>query len=87
MGLSTVLEGDEVLITIVDNGPGVPEELAGRIFEPFFTTRPVGQGTGLGLSIAHTVVDAHGGRIALEQAPGGGASFVVHLPLERGAAS
>jgi signal transduction histidine kinase len=87
VGLSTVLKGDEVLITIVDNGPGVPEELAGRIFEPFFTTRPVGQGTGLGLSIAHTVVDAHGGRIALEQAPGGGASFVVHLPLERGAAS
>jgi signal transduction histidine kinase len=85
--LSSAMSGDEVLITIVDDGPGVPDELAERICDPFFTTRPVGEGTGLGLSIAHTVVDAHGGRIALAAAPGGGASFTVHLPLEGRAAA
>ena len=86
VSLSTVVDGDEVLITIADNGPGVPEELAGRIFDPFFTTRPVGEGTGLGLSIAYTVITAQGGHIALKSAPGGGAAFTIHLPLERGAA-
>ena len=85
--LSTVLDGGEVLITIADNGPGVPEELAERIFEPFFTTRPVGEGTGLGLSIAHTVVDAHGGYIALAPVPGGGAAFTIHLPVDQEAVS
>ena len=86
VSLSTSVSGDEALIAIADNGPGVPEELASRIFDPFFTTRPVGEGTGLGLSIAHTVVTAQGGRIALKSAPGGGAAFTIHLPLERGAA-
>jgi two-component system NtrC family sensor kinase len=86
VSLTTIVDGDEVLIAIADNGPGVPEEFAERVFDPFFTTRPVGEGTGLGLSIAHTVVVAHMGRIALERAPGGGAAFTIHLPLERGVA-
>jgi two-component system NtrC family sensor kinase len=85
--LSTEVDGDEVLITIVDDGPGVPEDLADRIFDPFFTTRPVGEGTGLGLSIALTVVTAHGGRIAVGNAPAGGATFTIHLPLKRGDAT
>ena len=83
VGLSTRLDGDEALITIVDSGPGVPEGLAERIFDPFFTTRPVGEGTGLGLSIALTVVTAHKGRIAVDNASGGGAAFTIHLPLEQ----
>jgi signal transduction histidine kinase len=86
VGLSTVVDGAEALIAIADNGLGVPEEFAARVFDPFFTTRPVGEGTGLGLSIAHTVVSAHNGRIALEPAPGGGAIFIIHLPLGRAAA-
>jgi signal transduction histidine kinase len=86
VSLTTAVDGDEVLIAVADNGPGVPEELAERVFDPFFTTRPVGEGTGLGLSIAHTVVAAQGGRIALGHAPGGGAAFTIHLPFERGAA-
>jgi len=87
VSLSTAVDGDEVLIAIVDSGPGVPEELAERIFDPFFTTRDVGEGTGLGLSIAYTVVSAHGGSIALGRAPGGGAVFTIHVPLERGPAT
>lgn len=82
--LTTLVAGGEALISIADDGPGVPEEFVDRVFDPFFTTRPVGEGTGLGLSIAHTVVAEHGGRITLGDAPGGGAVFTIHLPLEEG---
>ena len=81
VGLATSVVGEEVRITVVDDGPGVAVEFAARIFDPFFTTRPVGEGTGLGLSIAHAVVAEHGGSITLEDAPGGGAVFTIHLPL------
>lgn len=85
VALSTAVAGDEAVIRVVDDGPGVPEELAARVFDPFFTTRPVGEGTGLGLSIAYTVITEHGGRITLDDAPGGGAVFTIHLPLGEGA--
>ena len=78
--LSTEAAGDRVVVRVADDGPGVPEELRERIFEPFFTTRAVGEGTGLGLSIANTVVEAHEGTIEVEDAPGGGAVFVITVP-------
>ena len=65
-------------IRVVDSGPGVPPDLRARIFEPFFTTRP--GGTGLGLAVARQIVEAHGGRIAAGDRPGGGACFTVWLP-------
>lgn len=68
-----------VELAVSDSGPGVPAELRERIFEPFFTTRP--QGTGLGLAVARRIVEAHGGRIAVGEAPGGGAAFTVRLPV------
>jgi PAS domain S-box-containing protein len=77
--------GDEVIFKIKDNGPGVRAEISRRIFEPFFTTKKVGSGTGIGLSICHRILEAHGGRIKLETTPGGGATFVVRLPVESGA--
>lgn len=67
----------DVEFTVTDAGPGVPPDLRDRIFEPFFTTRP--GGSGLGLAVARQIVDAHGGRIAVEDTPGGGARFVVRL--------
>ncbi len=50
------------------------------MFDPFFTTKPVGRGTGLGLAISQSLVERLGGRITVDDDPGGGAAFVVHLP-------
>lgn len=67
------------LLTVQDNGPGVPAAVAASIFDPFFTTKPVGRGTGLGLSISHKIAEEHGGRLVLcDDAPGG--CFRLELP-------
>jgi signal transduction histidine kinase len=78
----TVLEPDDVLVEVADNGPGIPAEIRGRIFEPFFTTKPVGEGTGLGLDIVMRIVRTHQGTIRLDSRPGH-TSFQVRLPLVR----
>jgi signal transduction histidine kinase len=67
------------IVTIVDDGPGIPEELRGRVFEPFFSTKPFGQGKGLGLDLSKRIVERHGGSIGFESAPGRTA-FAVALP-------
>jgi two-component system, NtrC family, sensor kinase len=69
-----------ITVKVTDSGPGVPPDLAGRIFDPFFTTKEPGQGTGLGLSISHSIMDRLGGSLELENKPGQGATFVVHIP-------
>jgi hypothetical protein len=74
----------EVVVRVRDNGPGVAEDDLGRIADLFFTTKEVGRGTGLGLAIAANVADAHGGRLSLENTPGGGFSAELHLPLATG---
>ena len=65
-------------IRVIDNGPGVAPEIRDHLFEPFRTTRP--DGTGLGLFISRRAVEAAGGTLTHEETPGGGATFVVHLP-------
>ncbi len=72
-------DSKRVIITIVDNGPGIPQKIAAKIFDPFFTTKPVGIGTGLGLSIAHGIITEHGGTIRLEPGESGGV-FTIELP-------
>jgi signal transduction histidine kinase len=81
--LTVVLEPQppELRIVVRDGGPGVPEEIKREIFRPFFTTKH--QGTGLGLPISRQIVARHGGRMWVEDSPGGGATFVVALPLVR----
>ncbi|MGL5858723.1 MAG: ATP-binding protein [Angustibacter sp.] len=75
------VDGDHLLVSVGDTGPGVPEDLRERIFEPFFTTKPVGQGTGLGLDISYRVVtDRHHGDLRVVSRPGD-TRFEVRLPL------
>jgi PAS domain S-box-containing protein len=69
----------KVVIEFRDNGPGVKDPH--RVFDPFYTTKPVGKGTGLGLSICYGIVKEHSGEIGVHDAPGGGATFTVTLPL------
>jgi PAS domain S-box-containing protein len=79
--ITTEKQNSNVIISIADDGPGIPQENLGRIFDPFFTTKPVGKGTGLGLSICHTIVAQHGGQIYARSQLGKGATFVVELPI------
>ncbi len=74
----------EVLITVADNGNGIPQNIADKIFQPFFTTKPTGQGTGLGLSLAYDIVKSHGGEIKVETKEGEGTEFIIHLPTTPG---
>ncbi|MDQ1567292.1 MAG: two-component system, OmpR family, sensor histidine kinase KdpD [Actinomycetota bacterium] len=75
---------DEVEVAVVDHGPGVAEQERERIFDQFYRLRAEGQGpvgTGMGLAIVKGIVEAHGGRIWVEATPGGGATFVLRLPV------
>jgi two-component system, OmpR family, sensor kinase len=78
-------DGDVAVLEVADRGPGVPAELRGRVFERFASgvgdgSGGRGRGSGLGLAIVRAVADAHGGRVELSEAAGGGARFLVRLP-------
>lgn len=73
--------GDHVRVEVEDNGSGIADEVKTSLFEPFVTTKPVGEGTGLGLAVCRGLVEAVGGSIGVEDADGGGARFVVDLPV------
>ena len=78
--LRTYEESDQVVVEIIDDGPGIPKEIQSRILEPFFTTKPPGQGTGLGLHITHDiVVNRHHGQLLVISKPGE-TKFKVILP-------
>lgn len=74
--------GDQILISVEDNGNGIPEEIAGKIFQPFFTTKPTGQGTGLGLSLSYDIVKAHHGELTVQTKENAGTTFTIQLPLK-----
>ena len=78
--VSTKKLNDKVLISVKDNGPGIPQKILDKIFQPFFTTKPTGQGTGLGLSLAYDIVKAHGGEIKVNTKENEGTEFTIVLP-------
>jgi signal transduction histidine kinase len=79
-----VARGDEVEVSVRDNGPGLPEDVRPHLFESFFTTKS--QGLGLGLVIVQSIVERHHGHVRAENGEQGGAIFRVVLPGTRSAA-
>ncbi len=79
--ISASLQGNEVVVSIQDKGPGIPAEAKDQVFDAFFTTKPLGEGSGLGLDIAKRIVEKHQGRIWFESSPGN-TIFYVGLPFE-----
>ncbi|MGB3154054.1 MAG: ATP-binding protein [Chitinophagaceae bacterium] len=75
--VTTKKEGNTVLISVRDNGPGIAQKILDKIFQPFFTTKPTGQGTGLGLSLSYDIVKAHGGELKVVTKEGEGTEFIV----------
>jgi signal transduction histidine kinase len=88
VSVSTKKRGDNIELTVRDNGNGIPEKITDKIFQPFFTTKPTGEGTGLGLSLSYDIIKAHGGDISV-RVPSGkagakeneGAEFIIRLPI------
>jgi len=72
--------GNQLTITVQDDGVGIRPEALPRIFDPFYTTKRPGGGTGLGLSICMSIIREHGGNIEAETLPAGGSAFTIHLP-------
>lgn len=81
--IETKDQGNDVLVSIRDNGRGIPKGIRDKIFDPFFTTKPVGEGVGLGLAISYSIVKSHGGRITFESDEGKGSVFLIMLPRKR----
>ena len=81
--LAVKRDGDWVVATVSDTGPGIPENVLPRIFDPFFTTKRGTGGSGLGLSVSLGIAQAHGGTLLAENRPEGGARFVLRLPAVR----
>jgi len=81
--VTTRRDGENVMVTIGDSGPGIPPEIRAHLFEPFVTNKPAGQGTGLGLETARRiVVNRHNGRIVVDSKPGD-TRFAISLPIEQ----
>ncbi len=78
--VQTTTDAGRVQLLVEDQGTGIAEAHREHLFEPFFTTKPPGKGTGLGLAIVHRIVSGHRGTITADNAPGGGARFVIDLP-------
>jgi signal transduction histidine kinase len=80
VSLRTQLLSDSIVISITDNGSGIPHDIKEKIFQSFFTTKPTGEGTGLGLSLSNEIIIAHGGKIKVESEIGKFTEFKIILP-------
>ena len=76
-------EVDKVVVTVTDNGIGMPPEVIAKLFEPFFTTKKVGKGTGLGVSISYGIVRDYDGVIDIDSQVGEGTTFTLRFPTIR----
>jgi two-component system NtrC family sensor kinase len=83
VNVTTADAAEAVILTVADNGEGIPPENLAKIFDPFFTTKSEGKGVGLGLAVSYGIVQAHGGEIEVKSRAGEGTVFTVTLPLEQ----
>ncbi|MEW6202519.1 MAG: PAS domain S-box protein [bacterium] len=81
--IKTYIENGSLVVSIADDGKGIPPELLDKIFDPFVTTKPVGEGTGLGLSICYGIVKQLGGNISVESSLNKGTSFKITFPIRK----
>ncbi len=80
--ITTSVIDDQIVISVTDDGPGIPKKLQHRVFDPFFTTKDPGKGTGQGLTISHnTIVEKLHGEIYFETEPSKGTTFIIKLPI------
>jgi len=78
--IRTRKDGEFVRVSVIDNGPGIPEDVRSKIFDPFFTTKDIGKGTGLGLDVVNKIVRQHNGSIKVDSVPGR-TEFVICFPI------
>ena len=77
--IETSSDDKNVYVKILDNGPGIPQEIINRIFDPFFTTKKVGEGTGIGLDLVNRIIDHHNGEVKVDSKPGR-TEFIICIP-------
>ena len=78
--IKTEKDKEFVRVSIIDDGPGIPEEIRSRVFDPFFTTKEMGKGTGMGLEVVQRIVNQHRGSITVKSEPGH-TEFIVCFPI------
>ena len=84
ISVSVTTSGQNLVITIADNGEGMSDEVKQRLYDNFFTTKPIGQGTGLGMGITRDIIEnKHGGQLTFESAAGQGTSFTITIPIKK----
>jgi len=76
--VATTIENEDVVVTISDTGTGIPKDIIEKIFDPLYTTKV--NGTGLGLTVSKSIVEEHGGTIAVESEENKGSKFIIKLP-------
>jgi len=82
ISINTYTENNNICITIIDNGEGIPKSSLDKIFDPGFTTKGVGVGTGLGLSISYRIIQEHKGNISVKSREGEGSTFKITIPID-----
>ncbi len=78
---SDIHDSKSAILSVTDNGKGIPKDIVDKIFQPFFTTKPTGEGTGLGLSLSYDIVKAHGGTLKVESKPNEYTRFTIEIPV------
>lgn len=79
--ISSVVEGDELIVSVRDNGTGIDPKIQTQIFDPFFSTKDVGEGMGLGLAVSHRIIANHGGSLSVKSSLGEWTEFRFNLPI------